>query len=116
MKNNFILTFFFITIGLFQAIGQKFQYVTYQGEQVPFRKVNQVIQDTKEYMWLATDQGLYRFDGTTFEDFNTSLKSRYIKSFISFAKDTILFSNDSGIFKLFYTKDKVHINPYLMVS
>ncbi|MEL6917163.1 MAG: hypothetical protein AAFO99_05470, partial [Bacteroidota bacterium] len=83
--------------------------MTYQGEDVPFQKVNQVIQDTKAYMWLATDQGLYRFNGSEFQDFNTSLSSKYIKSIIPWEKDTLLFSNDVGIFKLFYKEDQVQI-------
>ena len=61
--------------------GQKFKYATYMGEEMPFQHVNQVIQDERSYMWLATDQGLYRFDGSRFEDHNTNLKSRYINDY-----------------------------------
>lgn len=92
---------------------QRFQYTTYQGDGVPFQKVNQVIEDQKGYIWLATDQGLYRFDGRTFEDYNTGLESKYIKSFTQKHRDTLLFSNDSGVFRLFYDDKLVVIQPFL---
>ncbi|GAA4272712.1 hypothetical protein GCM10022258_20060 [Aquimarina gracilis] len=94
-------------------MGQKFRYITYKDKDAPFIKVNQVIQDSHEYMWIATDQGLYRFDGRSFEDYNTSLRSRYIKSIIGWKKDTLLFSNDTGVFKLFYKEDRPEIVPFL---
>ena len=92
---------------------QRFQFNTYKGENVPFKKVNEVIEDNYGYLWLASDQGLFRFNGRNFEDFNTSLESRYIKSFSTRHRDTILFSNDNGIFKLFYSGKKAKISPWI---
>ncbi|GAA4275789.1 hypothetical protein GCM10022259_05130 [Aquimarina mytili] len=99
-----------------EILGQKYRYTTYQGEKIPFTKVNQTIQDTRKYMWLATDQGLFRFDGSQFEDYNTSLRSRYIKTIIPWKKDTLLFANDTGVFKLFYEDNTPKIVPHIIIS
>ncbi len=96
--------------------GQKFKYATYMGEEMPFQHVNQVIQDERSYMWLATDQGLYRFDGSRFEDHNTNLKSRYIHALIQIQDQSILFSNDTGVYHLIYEDEKVVMEPYLEVD
>ncbi|MGB5819612.1 MAG: GAF domain-containing protein [Saonia sp.] len=116
MRSNYFFAVVFVCISFSCIHGQKFQYVTYRGDEVPFQKVNQVIQDAKEYIWLATDQGLYRFDGSRFEDYNTSLRSRYIKSMIPGENNSILFSNDSGIFTLSYEGDRVRIIPHTIVE
>ncbi len=113
MKNSCLVTLILVLINIFSGFGQKFRYITYAGKEVPFKKVNQVIQDTYQYTWLATDQGLFRFDGKTFEDYNTSLRSRYIKSIIPWTKDTLLFSNDTGIFKLFYDNNTPKISTHI---
>ncbi|MEW7290315.1 ligand-binding sensor domain-containing protein [Aquimarina sp. 2304DJ70-9] len=116
MKNRCLLTFFLIVFNTLGVLGQKFRYTTYQGDELPFKKVNQTIQDSHQYLWLATDQGLYRFDGNRFQDYNTSLRSQYIKSIISWKKDTLLFSNDTGIFKLFYKENTPKITPHIIIS
>ncbi len=113
MKNRYLFTLLLIVFNTVAVFGQKFRYTTYQDKEAPFIKINQTIQDVHDYMWIASDQGLYRFDGKAFKDFNTSLRSRYIKSIINWKKDTLLFSNDVGVFKLFYKKDEPQIRPFL---
>ncbi len=108
-RRIYTILIFLLSIWLVQ--GQKFKYVAYEGEDVPFGKVNQVIEDMYAYMWLATDRGLFRFDGTVFEDFNTTLPSKYIKSLIKLDESTILFANDTGIYRLTYEGKKVEISP-----
>ncbi len=110
---RYLQLFLFLACALNIGSAQRFQYNTYQGETVPFKKVNEVIEDARGYIWIASDQGLFRFNGRSFEDFNTALQSRYIKSFATKHRDTILFSNDNGIFKLFYSEKSVTITPWL---
>ncbi len=114
--HRYLLLLLILTCTLTTGSAQRFQYNTYQGESVPFKKVNEVIEDSHGYIWLATDQGLFRFNGQQFEDYNTSLQSRYIKSFALKNRDTLLFSNDNGIFKLFYAEKSVRIAPWLTRS
>ncbi len=116
MKNKYFFVFFWTLASLCTTFGQKFQYALYQGGELPFQKVNQVVQDARGYMWLATDQGLFRFNGTDFEDFNVSLRSRYIKSIIAGPKGSLLFSNDTGVHQLHYETDRVRIADYLKIA
>jgi ligand-binding sensor domain-containing protein len=69
-----ILSFLF-----FQAAGQ-FPYVKKLNypEQLPTQVVYDMLTDTKGYIWLGTDKGLYRFNGRTFIQIpfdNTSSKA-----------------------------------------
>ena len=107
---------FWLIVSIQLVYGQKFKYVSYSGEDLPFKQVNQVIEDSRSYIWLATDQGLFRFDGTNFEDFNTTLRSRYIHTLTQLNDQNILFSNDTGVYQLYYDNDKVIIDPYLEVD
>ncbi len=112
MRYRISLTLLFLAIPLTFIFGQKFRYVLYEGENVPFQKVNQTIEDSRGFMWIASDQGLYRFDGTAFEDFNTSLKSRYIKAMVTISDGSILFTNDTGVYSISYSGNTVEINPW----
>ena len=58
----YLLLFLILVFALKPANAQRFQYNIYQGETLPFKKVNQVIEDKLRYIWLATDQGLFRFN------------------------------------------------------
>ncbi len=93
--------------------GQKFQYAYYEGDAVPFKAVNQVIQDAKGYVWLATEQGLFRFDGKTFEDHNIALQSKSIRAFVQWDDSTILFANDLGIHKITYVDSKPVVSDFI---
>ena len=108
--------FFWLILAVQIVYSQKFKYANYSGVDLPFKQVNQVIEDSRSFIWLATDQGLFRFDGTKFEDFNTTLRSRYIHSLIELNDEAILFSNDTGVYMLSYDDDLVVIDTYLEVD
>ncbi|MEX0289531.1 MAG: hypothetical protein AB3N14_10520, partial [Flavobacteriaceae bacterium] len=108
-RHFFCILIFFISA---LACAQKFNYARYVGEELPFKKVNRLVKDVKGFVWLATDKGLYRFDGSTFEDFNTSLRSLTIRSFFKSNDSSILFTNDTGIFRISYQADTPKIELY----
>ncbi len=108
---TFIFFYLFLLLaGL--SYGQKFKYAYYHGEEAPFKDVNETIQDYKGYVWLATDQGLFRFDGNTFEDFNTTLRSKTIRSFVSWNENDLLFTNDTGMHRVFYVNGQPKIESF----
>ncbi len=107
-----VLSFLFASI----LFGQKFQYTIYSGESLPFTQVNQTVEDHLGYIWLATDQGLFRFDGLSFEDYNTRLVSRYIHAFAKGEDSGIFFSNDTGVYGLNYTESGPSIEPLIETS
>ncbi len=114
MKHFSFFNWIFLILLCGPARAQKFQYTTYEGQGVPFSHVNQVLQDHLNFLWIASEQGLYRFNGTHFEDFNTSVKSRDIRSLLALNDSTILFSNDTGIHRLGYDgRGNIEIDSYL---
>lgn len=91
---------------------QKYYYDIYKKDDlVSFKSVHAVIKGPKDFLWIASAEGLFRFNGKTFEDFSTSLKSKNIYKLEKWDKDTILFVNDAGLFKLFYRERAVQIKP-----
>ncbi len=57
-----------ITLFFFSHLNAQFPYVKKLSypEQLPTQVVYDMITDTKGYIWLGTDKGLYRFNGRTF--------------------------------------------------
>ena len=69
--HRFILSLLFL---LFSGLvyGQQFAYKKYAVEHgLPSSEVYKVIQDSKGYIWFATDGGVSRFDGTRFKTYTT---------------------------------------------
>jgi ligand-binding sensor domain-containing protein len=72
MKLRLLYSFlccFLTSVGFAQIIAEKnfVLYTTKDGLSNNF--VNSVTQDTYGYIWIATNKGLNRFDGTTFQQF-----------------------------------------------
>ncbi|MEM9364149.1 MAG: GAF domain-containing protein [Bacteroidota bacterium] len=103
-------------LGITLCAAQNFRYTYYTDSDLPFKKVSQINQDAKGYIWIASDKGLFRFDGTEFEDFNLTLKSKNIKSLLSTHKDTLFFSNDEGLFQLTYQEERPKIKKWVEAS
>lgn len=110
VKTTLLYCLFLLLAG--STYAQKFKYAYYQGDEVPFTKVNQMIQDFKGFAWLATDQGLFRFDGNTFEDFNTTLRSKTIRAFVPWGENSLLFTNDTGIHQISYIDTQAQIGSF----
>ncbi|MEM6699127.1 MAG: hypothetical protein AAF599_12065, partial [Bacteroidota bacterium] len=72
----FILFLFFPSTLLF---GQKYAYTQYhQAYLSPFTSAKTVFQDSLGYIWVGSQEGLFRFDGRNFENYSTDLRSRHI--------------------------------------
>lgn len=72
------------------------QYRTAQG--LPADKVNAVTRDRIGFLWVATDNGLARYDGRSFTTYQASLESRYIRDLVRRPDGDLLLANDAGIF------------------
>jgi signal transduction histidine kinase/ligand-binding sensor domain-containing protein len=64
------------------------------GDGLPVNTVNDVLQDSNGYVWLATLEGLVRFDGVAFEQFSSPLiaqaAARNIRALAQTADSTLL--------------------------
>ncbi len=82
MRNFFLAAFLLLCTNIHAQMGILFNADT----QLPSNYVSQVYQDHDGYIWLATRNGLSRFDGYQFQTFNNQenpsyhLKSNYINS------------------------------------
>ncbi|WP_183559945.1 hybrid sensor histidine kinase/response regulator transcription factor [Mucilaginibacter sp. SP1R1] len=71
-----------------------------------FDIVNSITQDNKGFMWFATNDGLNRFDGTTFKTFkskqdnSSSLASNYVQKIFAGADGSIWVSSRNGLSRL----------------
>ena len=86
MKSNLLKTITFILLIFFFAINIKAERVRLftPNDGLSNSHINQIYQDSKGYIWIATDNGLNRFNGYEFEVFSsnpndsTSIQSNYV--------------------------------------
>jgi signal transduction histidine kinase len=73
MKSPFIHTFFLFFLAQNTCIAQQFNVRTYSfKEGLNTYNIKKVLQDKYGFIWLATQDGVYRYDGTSFESFRKS--------------------------------------------
>ena len=70
-------------------------------------------QDSLGYIWVATDDGLARYNGKTFDVFDDELPSRYVKIVFRGNDGTIYIATDMGIVQLMHGKGKPRFSPFL---
>lgn len=109
-----------ISLSLFlfaQASGQPYYFKHYQVENgLSNNTVNYIRQDSKGFIWIATKDGLNRFDGSRFKVFrlNTDLKTKDFKKDYIFCllpgKDGALWVGaENGLYKFNPKKEKLEI-------
>jgi ligand-binding sensor domain-containing protein len=58
---------------------QQYGYTQYDmASGAPFNEVNSVVKDHLGYIWIASPNGLYRFDGVSYDNFSIHTQSQYI--------------------------------------
>ncbi len=75
MKTRIILVFWILFPGMFwgQALNAPLRFTNYTvANGLPTNKVNSIIQDSRGFIWMGTAQGLVRFDGNKFTQYNHS--------------------------------------------
>src|SRR5450759_3737204 len=67
----FVWLLLFLPVTILPASGQKYFFDNYSIKQgLSEQKVYTLIQDSKDYIWLGTANGVSRFDGKKFENFS----------------------------------------------
>ena len=73
MKSLFILTVFLFFLAQNTCIAQQFNVKTYSfNEGLATYNIKKAVQDKYGFIWLATQDGVYRYDGTNFESYKKS--------------------------------------------
>jgi signal transduction histidine kinase/streptogramin lyase len=70
-------------------------YGTRDGLPSPYIKA--VVEDDSGFLWLATDGGLVRFDGSTFTPFLDAPSGRFLKALARLPDGRLLVAGDSGV-------------------
>jgi len=82
---------------------QNFRYTYYSkinGLQSELTKA--IALDTLGFLWLATDEGLFRFDGSRFNQYLDDLPSNYVKSLLLTREGGLLATTDMGLVRVDY--------------
>lgn len=90
---------FFLTVTINSVQAQNYFFDNYSIKQgLSEQKVYKLFQDSKDYIWLGTANGLSRFDGKTFKNFTTldSLAQGGVVSILEDSLGSIWFGHRSG--------------------
>ncbi|MCA0151651.1 ligand-binding sensor domain-containing protein [Winogradskyella vincentii] len=92
---------------------QQYGYVQYHKESgAPFDKVNTVLEDSEGFVWIGSDNGLYRFDGIGFDFYSIHNESQTINKLQLF-DNGIVFVNDKGLHQIKGIKNQPQIETLL---
>lgn len=105
LKNNlksysslFIVFLIFCSTSSLFAQWEKVAYDELSGLQNPL--VKSTCTDSLGFVWLATDNGLIRFDGTNFLQLKRGLPNKYVKFVFTTSKGKTLATTDLGLVKI----------------
>lgn len=95
------LFFLFFLCGIcLNLSAQQYGYVQYQSESgAPFDLVNTVLQDSDGFVWIGSQNGLYRFDGINYDIYSIHTESQSIHK-LHANQDNLLFLNDKGVYQI----------------
>ncbi|NNL01060.1 MAG: GAF domain-containing protein [Eudoraea sp.] len=112
-KLNKIFLFLYLCGISFHISAQEFGYVQYNsGSGAPFDEVSTVLQDQAGYIWIGSQNGLYRFDGIHFDMYSMHTKSQFIHQ-LHERGDQLLFVNDMGIYQIDDFLSQPKVSPLL---
>jgi serine phosphatase RsbU (regulator of sigma subunit)/ligand-binding sensor domain-containing protein len=97
-----------IFLNAWESPAQIYQLNTYQIEQgLPANLTKATVKDKTGFMWVATDEGVARFDGKNFLNLKKELPSNYTKSLYVTREGKLWIINDGGILEVVSQADTV---------
>lgn len=100
----------------FSSFAQQYGYVQYNKDNgAPFKQVNSVIQDQEGFVWIASENGLYRFDGLHFDIYSLHTQSQNIHQLQTDGKQ-LFFVNDMSIYNIEQLSSAPQVNILLAGS
>lgn len=99
-KLKTVTLFFYLCGACFQLSAQPYGYFQYNTESgAPFDQVSTVIQDKEGFIWIGSQNGLYRFDGIHFDLYSLHTESQFIHQLHEYG-DNLLFINEMSLFQI----------------
>lgn len=100
MREKLSLTSLFLLIPIALLFSQSFQVNKYQAKDgLPNELVKAIAKDSLGFLWAATDDGLIRFDGTSYKHL-TDLPSKYVKGIIKRSNGQLIAATDLGVIEV----------------
>lgn len=81
---------------------------------LPTDVVKDIIQDSLGFIWLATDEGLVKFNGHRFQPYKQALHSQFAKQFLRTRSGAILLIGDLDFIEIINHIDTVEFKPLLV--
>lgn len=100
---------------LVEATAQDYRFRLYRVEQgLPSDVIKAVAQDSKGFIWIATDDGLVKYDGLKFTTYKSALRSQYVKSFLQTRDGRLLVIGDIDLVEIENKVDTVAFKTLLL--
>src|SRR5436190_13029822 len=80
---------------------QEYRFRLYRVEQgLPSDVIKAVAQDALGFIWIATDDGLVKYDGLKFTTYKAALRSQYAKAFLQTRDGRLLAIGDLDLIEI----------------
>ncbi|WP_133259512.1 sensor histidine kinase [Pseudochryseolinea flava] len=100
-----------IVVGLLLSCSvhaQEYRFKQYRVEQgLPSDVIKAIAEDSLGYFWIATDDGLVKYDGFRFTPYKSAFHSQYTKGFLVTKKGRLLAFGDLDLIEIKNLKDTV---------
>ncbi len=99
----FIFIVLFVHISSKRSLAQQNYLVTQYGKEngLPSELVKSMAFDSSGFIWMATDEGLIRFNGFKFKQYKKELPSPYVKSVLYSSSRRLFATTDLGFIEIF---------------
>jgi signal transduction histidine kinase/ligand-binding sensor domain-containing protein len=105
-----LLILFFSVI----ARGQHYRFHQYRVEQgLPSDVIKAITQDSLGFFWIATDDGLVKYDGLKFTSYKNAFRSQYVKGFLHTREGNLLAFGDLDVIEIKNMVDTVQFETIL---
>lgn len=93
---------------------QDFRFKHYRVENgLPGDLIKAVTQDDLGFLWIATDDGIVRYDGYQFKTYKSAFQSQYIKNFFRTSDGRLLVVADLELSEIIHTADTIVFKRHL---
>lgn len=106
-----LLVFLLVVMDLF---AQEYRFHQYRVEQgLPSDVIKATAQDSLGFFWIATDDGIVKYDGLRFTTYRSALRSQYAKGFLTTRKGKLLAIADLDLIEIENQVDTVIFHSLL---
>jgi signal transduction histidine kinase len=107
----FFLALFYLSD---KAIAQQHRFHQYRVEQgLPSDVIKAVTEDSLGFIWIATDDGLVKYDGLRFSTYKDAVPGQYVKGFLHTKSGKLVAFGDLSAVEIVNLVDTVVFKPFL---